>query len=290
MICSNPERAPARSHRRPVREALDGRLRRRSTLPRGTHTRQENDKSVVVGDPAALGSVASRRSFLRALGLGGSVVLLPSVFAACKDSSASLAEPRVQDAYTQSQTVSLNLSNDIGILNYAYALEQLEAGFYSAVVAAPVFATLSVPEQEVMTDLRNHEVIHRDFLKAALGTAAIGTLQADFSAIIGDRATVLANARVFEDLGVAAYNGAGKYLRDAGYLLLAGKIVSVEARHAAAIRDILDPTGMAFASNMFENILDTNAVERAFEPAAVIATVNSTKLVKQPIAVGVAAS
>lgn len=247
---------------------------------------QDNGKTVVVGDPAALGSVASRRSFLRALGVGGTVVLLPSVFAACKESTSSIAEPRVQDQFRTQQTVSLNLSNDIGILNYAYALEQLEAGFYSAVFAAPVFQQLPTAEQEVITDLRNHEVIHRDFLKTALGSNAIGALQADFSSLLKDRATVLAAARQFEDLGVAAYNGAGKYLRDAGYLTLAGKIVSVEARHAAAIRDILDPTGMAFASNMFENILDANAVERAFEPSAVLTTVAGTGIVKTTIAIG----
>ena len=247
---------------------------------------QDNEQTVVIGDPAALGSVASRRSFLRALGMGGTVVLLPSVFAACKESNASLAEPRVQEAYRQGLTVSLNLTSDVGILNYAYALEQLEAGFYSAVVNAPVMGQLSAAEQEVMTDLRNHEVLHREFLKTALGSNAIGALQANFSGLLTDRATVLAAARQFEDLGVAAYNGAGKYLRDANFLLLAGKIVSVEARHAAAIRDILDPTGKAFADNTFETILDANAVERALEPSAVLAAVNATNLVQQPLAVG----
>jgi hypothetical protein len=252
---------------------------------------QENEKSVVVGDPAALGSVASRRSFLRALGLGGSVVLLPSVFAACKDSSASLAEPRVQDAYTLSQTVSLDLSSDIGILNYAYALEQLEAGFYSAVVAAPVFATLPAPEQEVLTDLRNHEVIHRDFLRAALGSAAIGTLQADFTSLLGDRATVLGAARQFEDLGVAAYNGAGKYLTNATFLTLAGKIVSVEARHAAAIRDLLDTAGTAFATFSADEqaqlgASNANALDGAREPAQVLAVVGAANVLRQPVAIG----
>jgi len=37
---------------------------------------------------------------------------------------------------------------------------------------------------------------------------------------------------------VAAYNGAGRFLQSNVYLVLAGKIVSVEARHAALIRDI----------------------------------------------------
>ena len=49
----------------------------------------------------------------------------------------------------------------------------------------------------------------------------------------------MGTAKAFEDLGVSAYNGAGELLESADYLLFAGKIVSVEARHAAAIRDLL---------------------------------------------------
>ena len=52
-------------------------------------------------------------------------------------------------------------------------------------------------------------------------------------------------ARTFEDLGVSAYNGAGQLLTVAANLLTAGKIVSVEARHAAAIRDLLVPNSFA---------------------------------------------
>jgi hypothetical protein len=50
------------------------------------------------------------------------------------------------------------------------------------------------------------------------------------------RTQVLATAKALEDTGVAAYNGAGRLLSNPDYLLLAGKIVSVEARHASAIR------------------------------------------------------
>jgi hypothetical protein len=48
----------------------------------------------------------------------------------------------------------------------------------------------------------------------------------------------MAAAQTFEDTGVAAYNGAGRYLTNNAFLALAGKIVSVEARHAALIRDM----------------------------------------------------
>ena len=50
---------------------------------------------------------------------------------------------------------------------------------------------------------------------------------------------VLTTARTFEDLGVSAYNGAGQLLALSPFLNHAGKIVSVEARHAATIRNLL---------------------------------------------------
>src|SRR5688572_11277087 len=99
----------------------------------------------------------TRREFLRLLGIGGTVVMLPSVFAACDDDD----DPTGTGG--TNQPVSLNLSNDFGILNYAYALEQLEAAFYTAVLASAVFNGLSAEEKEVLTDLRDHEVIHREY-------------------------------------------------------------------------------------------------------------------------------
>ena len=204
----------------------------------------EREREMVVGSPRELASMTTRRRFLRALGLGGTVVLLPSVFAACDDDD-DLGG--IGGAGT-SDPVVLNLSNDIGILNYAFALEQLEAAFYEQVVNAATFQSTfaSAAERELLTDLRNDEVVHREFYRRALGSAAIPNLRVDFGSALASRDSVLVNARTFEDLGVAAYNGAGRFLRNAQNLLVAGKIVSVEARHAAAIRDALDATGIAF--------------------------------------------
>jgi hypothetical protein len=52
----------------------------------------------------------------------------------------------------------------------------------------------------------------------------------------------------FEDLGVTAYTSADQLLEKGEYLLLAGKIVSVEARHATAIRYLIGMKGSANAS------------------------------------------
>lgn len=165
----------------------------------------------------------SRRKFLNYAGASTGLVLL----AACSKTDSSGG-------------VDLG-SGDIGILNYAYALEQLEAAFYIQAVATP-YVNITADEKIFLTDIRDHEIAHREFLKNALGGSAISSLEVDFTKIdFTSRTSVLGTAMAFEDLGVSAYDGAGYLFKDANYLLLAGKIVSVEARHAALIRELVSP-------------------------------------------------
>ena len=156
-------------------------------------------------------------------------------------------------------------SGDVGILNYAYALEQLEAAFYIQAVLTP-YDNMSDVEKMFLTDIRNHEIAHREFFKNALKTNAIGSLEVDFSTInFKSRDSVLGTAKAFEDLGVTAYDGAGYLIKDATYLLLAGKIVSVEARHAALIRELI-------AVNSFlGDSVDASSVNVSRTPAEVLA-------------------
>lgn len=196
----------------------------------------------------------SRRTFLHWSGVTIAVAAV-----GCSDDDGSGVGPPAGDG------VDLG-SGDTGVLNYAYALEQLEAAFYIQVVAGAYFSGAPAAEQSILTDIRDHEVIHRDFLKAALGSAAIGNLEVDFTSVnFGDRASVLGAAKTFEDLGVAAYNGAGKLLTTPDNLVVAGKIVSVEARHAAAIRDLLQPNSFAAS-----DVVDANGLDRALPPAEVL--------------------
>lgn len=159
-------------------------------------------------------------------------------------------------------------SGDTGVLNYAYALEQLEAAFYTMVLDSP-YGDMNDEERQVLTDLRDHEVAHRDFLREALGENAIPELEVDFSAVdFSNRHSVLETARTFEDLGVSAYNGAGKLLENPDLLRAAGRIVSVEARHSAAIRDMLNPLSVAFAG---PDIIDENGLGLVAPPSEVLA-------------------
>ncbi|HUQ50264.1 MAG TPA: ferritin-like domain-containing protein [Terriglobales bacterium] len=157
-------------------------------------------------------------------------------------------------------------SGDTGILNYAYALEQLEAAFYTQALSAP-YTEITSTEREILTDIRDHEIVHREFFKAALGANAIPALEPNFSKIKwNERKSVLETAKTFEDLGVAAYNGAGRLLTNGDFLLLAGKIVSVEARHASAIRDLLGPRSGDFAPDALDGAKSPKDVLKAAGP------------------------
>ena len=155
-------------------------------------------------------------------------------------------------------------SGDVGILNYAYALEQLEAAFYIQVVAN-YYTGISDEEKALLKDIRDHEIAHREFFKAALSSSAIPNLEVDFSSInFSSRDSVLATAKAFEDLGVAAYNAAGPLITSKDYLTLAGKIVSVEARHAALIRDRIS-NGTFVGSDVVDQMYSTEISKKPYE-------------------------
>jgi hypothetical protein len=169
----------------------------------------------------------ARRSFLRYAGIGVATVGIMGAAACHKDS-------------TVTPTPGIDIgSGDIGILNFAYALEQLEAAFYTKVIASP-YTGITAQETLYLTSIRDHEILHRNFFKAAIGASAIASLTVNFSSIdFTSRTSVLGAAKAFEDLGVMAYDGAGYLIQSPTYLTLAGKIVSVEARHAALIRNMI---------------------------------------------------
>jgi hypothetical protein len=182
-----------------------------------------------------------RRTFLKYAGMGAAILGAGSLAGCSSDDD-------------DGDGVSFG-SGDTSVLNYAFALEQLEAAFYIQVINTP-YAGISDVEREFLTDIRNHEVAHREFFRKALGGSAIQDLAVDFSTIdFTSRDNVLAVAQTFEDLGVAAYNGAGRFIDNADYLVLAGKIVSVEARHAALIRDLI--SNGTFASDADAQGLDS---------------------------------
>lgn len=211
--------------------------------------------------PHLLDSTAptSRRSFFKKAGFGLGVAATAVALPACDS-----------DDDDDDADVTLDFSNDFGVLNYAYALEQLEAAFYAQVLANP-YSGMTSAERAILQDLADHEAIHRDFLAAAItqaggASALIGDLTPDFSDVdFSDRSSVLTTSLALEDTGVGAYNGAGRYIDSDTYLLIAGKIVSVEARHASTIAGIIEANSIAGSGT-----IDTNALDLALTPDQVV--------------------
>jgi hypothetical protein len=218
----------------------------------------------VLEEKSIMEAKLQRRSFLQYAGAGAAIVALTA--AGCKKNR---QEPIFNG-------VTLDFKDDFGVLNYAYALEQLEAAFYMKVASAPP-STFSTAEKAYFSDIQYHEIAHREFFKNALGTAAIGSLEVDFSSInFTDRSSVLSAAKAFEDLGVSAYNGAGVRLTTDAYIVIAGQIVSVEARHAAYIRDIISNGSFANAE-----VVDANGLDLAYTPDKVLGI--ASQFIKTPI-------
>jgi len=227
--------------------------------------------------------LASRRSFLRVTGLtlAGTGLLL----AGCNNDDDSSSGPSGELPGVRNGVFDLG-GGDAGILTYAYALEQLEADFYTRVVNSNSFGTtFNAEERQVLSDLYAHEVLHREFFKVAIGAALEGTngellpnLEFNYPGVnFGNRDSVLGTAKALEDTGVKAYNGAGRYIENPEYLVIAGKIVSVEARHASAIASLISPGTAAFAPN---DLIDSNGLEKAEKPSVIIPQVAALNFIQ----------
>jgi hypothetical protein len=172
----------------------------------------------------------ARRLFLRRAGIGAASVSLLATAACHKDNQIRIRPNKIDIG-----------KGDISILNYAYMLEQLEAAFYTQLIQTP-YSGITTDEQALFTSIRDHEILHREFFKAALGGNAIPTLVTDFSTIdFTNKNSVLVAAKALEDIGVLAYIGVGNLIQNKDYLTITCKIASVEARHAALLSNMITP-------------------------------------------------
>jgi len=188
-------------------------------------------------------ALTSRREFLRVLGLGGTVALLPA--AACD--SDSTTEPSNGVPASGNPVLIDFAESDVAVLQLASVLEQIEAGFYSRLVAEFATSNISAGDQAVLTEIRDHELAHRAFLDGTLGALVIPVTATFRGVVFSDRTAVLTAARTLEDLAIATYNGAAQYVASPATLLELAKIASVEGRHSSTIRDLQQPRTNAFS-------------------------------------------
>lgn len=149
-------------------------------------------------------------------------------------------------AYSQSTSRQI-----LDVLNFALTLEYLESEFYNTGLASP---ELIMGEDRVAFQvIADHENEHVSFLKTtikALGgmpvtkptfdfTAGSGRGNGPFAGLFSNYGLFLAVSQTFEDTGVRAYKGqAGNLISSNEVLRAALRIHSVEARHAAHVREI----------------------------------------------------
>lgn len=210
-----------------------------------------------------LGRTLRRRSFLRVAGATAASSAL--VLAGCNGDDDEVVTPTTP-------TDTLIFANSAsGLLNYLYLLEQLQAAFYQKVVDA-FPADFTAEDKAAFIDLRDHEVIHRETLKYTLDSLSSSAYDANLatplvfkfeSFTLSSRTGVYTAARTLKEISVAAYNGAPKLLpidnatgNHVTYLKLLTKMASVEARHAAFVRDQLQPNSFAAADAVGASGLD----------------------------------
>ena len=227
---------------------------------------------------------SSRRSLMKwgIFGLGGiAIASIPGMLN---------AQPM-----SRGKTLTFN-ANDIGILNFALLLEELEAAFYVAVVNSGKITNSK--EMDYMRYLGGQEAAHVTFLRSVLANQVLFATQdlsfnsSTLNNLLSSRDSILNTAVTLEDVGVHAYNGAGPSLTNPTFLLAAGSIVSVEARHAAGVRALLgkpttepDSDRLVTDANLNSSLnpLKGRAYDELYTPKQIVAIVGSLNLLNNPI-------
>jgi len=176
---------------------------------------------------------ATRADFFKQAALGGGGLMAGGVLFAGLPALALGAPSKAQD---------------VAILNYALTLEFLETAFYKEARAK---AGLTGETAQFAKVVYGHETAHVAAIKKVLGSKAVKSPAFDFGATTGSQKTFQKTSLAVEDLGVSAYAGQGPRLKQSAVIEAALAIHSVEARHAAWMR----------------NIVGVNPAPNAFDPA-----------------------
>jgi hypothetical protein len=152
---------------------------------------------------------------------------------------------------------------DAEILNLALLLEYVQSAFYAEALRR---AALTGELRTFAQTAAAHETEHVAALEQALGSAARTAPKLDFGDDTADADRFGLAAFKLEDLGVAAYNAQAPNLTR-GALTAAARIVSVESRHAAWIRDL---RGMNPAPDAAEPAVEAQRVIDTFKGSGYI--------------------
>ncbi len=222
----------------------------------------------------------ARRRFLKMAGAGGAGAL-SVLIAACGSSSSTTST-------TSSSTTQMGSAGgapapgappastfgkgDLGIVNYALTLEYLEADFYRQVVDSGLFkGSKYLPTLQKFGEEEAEHVAALEKVASSLGKPAPKP-KSDFTAALKSADTVVLNAAMVENLGAAAYLGQATNIQSKDILASALAIHTVEARHAAALNQVLSP-GTFKGKGAYLGILPDGAFGKGAPADAVLAAV-----------------
>ncbi|HEX8833687.1 MAG TPA: ferritin-like domain-containing protein [Abditibacteriaceae bacterium] len=181
-------------------------------------------------------------------------------------------------------------TGDIKVLNYALALEDLEADLYAQALMRlrdggtnalgirinSLGLTNSAEDVEYVAKFAIVEQQHATFLRNAI-TAAGGPVQPKYKYDFGmqNRTRKQVDDLVYlaEKTGVGAYLGAIKFFATKNFLAVAGAIQGTEARHTAIFADVLNELfneGLPVAPLAGQN----NGIDQPIAPNTVLSSVS----------------
>jgi hypothetical protein len=146
--------------------------------------------------------------------------------------------------------------SDLSILNYALVLEYLQASFYTEAERGGALTGKTAAAARVVGAVERAHV--KAFLEL-LGSKAVKRPLFDFQGTTEQQRPFLKTAVAFEDLAVAAYKGQAPKLKSKPVLAAAIGIHSVEARHAAWMRELF---GITPAVHAFDQPASRPRIER----------------------------
>jgi hypothetical protein len=178
-------------------------------------------------------------------------------------------------------------TGDIKVLNYALALEQLEANFYNQLRKRLTVGGynengtnipglgLTTGEEDVQYVLEFElvERAHRDFLTAALGSSAIQPFKYDFGLDTKTRQQALDLLHNIERTGTSAYLGAINEFATTTYVQTAAAIQGTEARHTAVIARVCN-TLFGETRKTAPGYQNNNGIDVGFAPDTVLAAIS----------------
>lgn len=163
-----------------------------------------------------------------ALALGGAAILSAVAFSGVGSG---------RQAFAQGSP----FKDDLDILNYALTLEFFEAELYKTLAGS---GKLQGRDLMFIQMFGQHEQAHVDAVLATiqkLGGTPVSKATYNFPTL-NTREEVLNLLSVVEQTGLSAYQGAAPFIQNGEILAAAGSILTVEARHAALIRNLLGVT------------------------------------------------